>query len=126
MLLIAILKLSLYPMLNELSTTIATDLSPCIFTWEREKTAGFENTIASRIKIKALRKSRIESFNFDLFVISPWEARRKRTAEKLFLIPLFLDIRCMRAGSIIALIPIKKNGFKKEKFNFSPIYLKFE
>jgi hypothetical protein len=113
-------------MLNELSTTIATDLASCAPTREKEKMAGFENTITKRIKIKALRRSRAESFNLDLFAISPWEAERKRTAEKLFLIPLFLDIKCMRMGKATAIRPIKKNGLKKEKFNFFPTYLKFE
>jgi hypothetical protein len=112
-------------MLNELSTTIATDLASCVPVGEKEKTAGFENTITKRAKIEALRRSRIRSFNFDLFAISPWEAMRKRTAGKLFLIPLFLDIKCMRMGKATALRPIKKSGFKKEKFNFFPIYLKF-
>jgi hypothetical protein len=105
-------------MLNELSTTIAMDLASCAPGGKKENTAGFENTMTKRVKIKALRRSRIKSFNFELFNISPWEAWRNRTPEKLFLIPLFLDIRCTRMGKTTAIRPIKKNGFKKEKFNF--------
>jgi hypothetical protein len=105
-------------MLNELSITIATDFASCAPAGEKEKTAGFENTTTKKAMIEALRRSRIEFFNFDLCAISPCEARRKRTAEKLFLIPLFLDNRCMRIGKATAPRPTKKNGLKKEKFNF--------
>jgi hypothetical protein len=87
---------------------------------EKEKTAGFENTRTKKTRIKDLRKRSIRSFIFDLLATSPSEAKRKRTAEKFFLIPLFLDIRCMKMGNTTTAKPIKKNGFKKERFNSFP------
>jgi hypothetical protein len=107
-------------MLKELSTTIATDLTSWEPALEKENIAGFENTITISTKIKDLTISKSTSFIFDLFATSPCEERRKDTAEKLFLTPLFLDIRCAITGNAPAASPVKKKGFKKEKFTYSP------
>ena len=109
-------------MLKELSTTIATDFTPFTSTAEKEKTAGFENTRTSSTRVKALMRSNIKSFILDLLAVSPCEAKRNCTEGKLFLIPPFLEIRCAIIGRATVTIPIKKKGFKKEKFN-SCLYL---
>src|SRR3990172_6927754 len=109
-------------MLNELSITIATVLTSLTSTstYDKEKTLGFENTRIRITRIKDLIMSKIRSFIFDLLSVSTCEEKRKLTAEKLFFIPLFLDIRCKTMGRETVTRPIKKNGFKKEIFTSFP------
>src|SRR3989304_2927309 len=109
-------------MLNELSITIATVLTSLTSTstYDKEKTLGFENTRTRLTRIKDLIMSKIRSFIFDLLIVSTCEEKRKLTAEKLFFIPLFLDIRCTTMGRETVTRPIKKNGFRKEIFTSFP------
>src|SRR3972149_5496632 len=107
-------------MLNELSITIATVLTSLTSTYDKEKTLGFENTRTRLTSIKDLIMSKIRSFILDLLSVSTCDEKRKLTAEKLFFIPLFLDIRCKTMGRETVNRPIKKNGFKKEIFTSFP------
>jgi len=112
-------------MLKELSTTIATDFGSVVFTGEKENKAGFENTSTSITNTKDRRKSRRRSFILDFRADWPWEESSKDTAEKPFLTPLFLDIKCAMMGRRTAESPIRKSGFNKEKFNFASICPQF-
>src|SRR5574341_2275909 len=103
-------------MLKELSITIATVLTALTTTNDKEKTLGFSNTRTKLTSIKDLIMSKIRSFILDLLSVSTCEEKRKLTAEKLFFIPLFLDIRCTMIGRETVTRPIKKNWFKNEIF----------
>src|SRR3989304_7760595 len=109
-------------MLNELSITIATVLTSLTSTstYDKEKTLGFENTRTRLTRIKDLIMSKIRPFIFDLLSVSTCEEKRKLTAEKLFFIPLFLDIRCTTMGRETVIRPIRKNGFRREMFTSFP------
>jgi hypothetical protein len=83
-------------------------LIPISSAEEKENRAGFEKTVTNRTIIIDLRISMMRSLILDRFVYSPFDARRNSIEENLFLIPLFLEIRCAIMGRPIAIIPIRK------------------